>query len=199
MQNADGTDILGESGGQAYPTYKFQQGKVLLYGLEGNIDFYIVKNLHFENSVSLIYNDNQSFKGAEKNANNQYVPQMPPFRLLSELRYDLAENSKTFSKAFMKMQLQYTATQNKVYSYDDTETPTKGYSLVNLGFGTSLLNKNGDNILDVYLLANNLFDVAYQDHLSRLKYFEEYSASPNGRLGIYNMGRNINLKLVKNF
>ena len=199
LRSAGGGDSLSVSGGQEYPTYKFQQGKVLLYGVEGNIDFHFVKNLHFENSASLIYGDNQSFTGAEKTINNQYVPQIPPFKLLSELRYDLAENSKTFSKAFVKIQLQYTATQNRVYGYDNTETPTKGYSLINLGFGTSLLNKNGDNILDVYLLANNLFDVAYQDHLSRLKYFEQYSSSPNGHLGIYNMGRNISLKLIKTF
>ena len=199
LQAADGSDILSESGGQAYPTYKFQQGKVLLYGLEGNVDFHFIKRLHFENSASLIYGNNQSFAGAEKTADNKYVPQMPPFRLLSELRYDLAENSNTFSKAFVKLQLQYTATQNRVYSYDDTETPTTGYSLINLGFGTSLINKSGNNIIDIYLLANNLFDVAYQDHLSRLKYFEDYSASPNGHLGIYNMGRNISLKLIKTF
>lgn len=199
LQNADGTDVLSESGGQEYPTYKFQQGKVLLYGFEGNIDFHIVKNLHFENSASLIYGDNDSFSGAEKTDANKYVPQMPPFRLLSELRYDLAQNSSTFSKTFVKAQLQYTATQNRVYSYEDTETATKGYTLVNLGFGTSLLNKKGNNIVDVYILADNIFNVAYQDHLSRLKYFEEYSASPNGHLGIYNMGTNISLRLIKNF
>ncbi|SFI13327.1 TonB-dependent receptor [Halpernia frigidisoli] len=199
LQDADGNDVLSESGGQQYPTYQFKQGKVLLYGLEGNIDFHIVKNLHFENSASLIYGNNESFTGAERNNDNKYVPQMPPFRLLSELRYDLGENSKMFSKAFVKAQLQYTATQNRVYSYDDTETATQGYTLFNLGLGTSLLNKNGNNIVDVYVLANNIFDVAYQDHLSRLKYFEDYSASPNGRLGIFNMGRNISLKLIKTF
>lgn len=199
LQNADGTDVQSVSGGQEYPTYKFLQGKVLLYGLEGNVDFHIVKNLHFENSASLIYGDNESFTGAQRTADNKYVPQMPPFRLLSELRYDLFENSKTLSKAFVKAQLQYTATQDRVYSYDDTETPTNGYTLFNLGLGTSILNKNGNNIVDVYVLANNLFNVAYQDHLSRLKYFEQYSASPNGHLGIYNMGRNISLKLIKTF
>lgn len=199
LQNADGTDVLSESGGQKYPTYKFQQGKVLLYGLEGNIDFHIFKNLHFENSASLIYGDNESFTGAERTVENKYVPQMPPFRLLSELRYNFEEKSNTFSKTFVKLQLQYTATQNRVYSYDNTETPTPGYSLINVGFGTSILNKKGNNLFDVYVLANNLFNVAYQDHLSRLKYFEEYSASPNGHLGIYNMGTNISFKLVKAF
>ncbi len=37
-------------------------------------------------------------------------------------------------------------------------------------------------------------DVAYQSHLSRLKYTPENQAT--GRTGIYNMGRNISFKLV---
>ena len=40
--------------------------------------------------------------------------------------------------------------------------------------------------------VNNLFDKAYQSHLSRLKYFEDYD---NGN-GIYDMGRNITFKLI---
>ena len=44
-------------------------------------------------------------------------------------------------------------------------------------------------------MADNLFDVAYQDHLSRLKYFEQYPDNYTGRNGIFNMGRNIAFKL----
>ena len=46
-------------------------------------------------------------------------------------------------------------------------------------------------------MGNNLFDVAYQDHLSRLKYFEDPAnyPSPNGHYGIYNIGRNIQFKI----
>ena len=46
----------------------------------------------------------------------------------------------------------------------------------------------------LYLGCTNLFDRAYQSHLSRLKYVE---ATPyKGHQGIYNMGRNITMKLV---
>ena len=31
------------------------------------------------------------------------------------------------------------------------------------------------------------------------KYFEQYASSPNGYLGIFSMGRNISIKLIKNF
>jgi len=199
LLTANGKDSLSVSGSVAYPTYKFQQGSVLLYGFDANIDFHIVKQLHFDNSASLIYGDNNSFSGAQKSSATKYVPFMPPFRYISELKYEWTEKSEFFDNPFIKIQVQYTATQNRVFTYDNTETPTRGYTLINLGAGTGFKNKAGKSIVNLYVLANNIFDVAYQNHLSRLKYFEQYSASPNGHLGIYNMGRNISIKLVKNF
>ncbi|WP_204376031.1 hypothetical protein [Hymenobacter coccineus] len=49
------------------------------------------------------------------------------------------------------------------------------------------------------LQADNLFNVAYQAHLNRLKYFEYYAAAPGGRLGIYSPGRNLSVKVVVPF
>ena len=196
LKSTKGDDSLSNNGGQNYPTYKFRQGKVLLYGLEANIDFHVIKRLHFDNSISLIYGDNNSFTGAEKTNETKYIPSMPPFRYITELKYELAERSTTFDKPFVKLQVQYTATQNRVFSFDNTETVTRGYTLVNVGTGTGFKNKAGKTVINLFVLANNIFDVAYQEHLSRLKYFEQYSASPNGRLGIYNMGRNVSFKAI---
>jgi iron complex outermembrane receptor protein len=44
-------------------------------------------------------------------------------------------------------------------------------------------------------MGNNLFDVAYYDHLSRLKYFYFSPTDTNPAHGIYNMGRNVSLKV----
>ncbi|HWA33891.1 MAG TPA: TonB-dependent receptor [Cyclobacteriaceae bacterium] len=199
LLNANGQDSLSVSGSVAYPTYQFQQGNVLLYGLESNIDFHIIKQLHFDNSVSVIYGDNNSYSGLQKTKETQYVPFMPPVRFISELKYEWAGKSKLIDKPFIKIQVQHTATQNRVFTYDNTETPTQGYTLVNMGAGADFKGTSGKTFITVFLLANNIFDIAYQDHLSRLKYFEQYSASPNGHLGIYSMGRNFSIKLVKNF
>lgn len=196
LLNPDGSELLTRSGSQEYPTFQFQQGDVLLYGLEANLDFHLIKPLHFENTLSVTYGDNNSFKGIEYTKATRYVPFMPPLRYLSELRYDLAVNNKTLTNNFVKLQVSYTGSQNRVFTYDNTETPTAGYTLINLGAGTGYKNKQGTTIFNLYVLANNLFDVAYQDHLSRLKYFEQYSASPTGKLGIFNMGRNISMKLA---
>jgi len=40
-------------------------------------------------------------------------------------------------------------------------------------------------------MGNNLFDVAYFDHLSRLKYFLYSGDDTNPAHGIHNIGRNI--------
>ena len=196
LQSANGGDSLSVSGSLTYPTYKFQQGSVFLYGFEANVDIHLIKPLHFDNSASVVYGDNNSFTGIERTDATRYVPFMPPFRYLSELRYDIPTTAGSVSNPFVKIQVQYTATQNRVFSYDNTETPTPGYTLINLGAGTGFKNKAGKTYLDLYLLANNIFDVAYQNHLSRLKYFEQYSASPTGRLGIYSMGRNVSVKAI---
>jgi hypothetical protein len=39
------------------------------------------------------------------------------------------------------------------------------------------------------------FDVAYQSHLNRLKYFEPYPDDARAYHGIYNMGRNFSIKV----
>ncbi|MFX4454779.1 hypothetical protein ABTA67_20100, partial [Acinetobacter baumannii] len=70
---------------------------------------------------------------------------------------------------------------------------------------TGIKNKQGKTAVNIYLLANNIFDIAYQEHLSRLKYFYSTDGAgnpipaPNGRLGIFNMGRNISLKIIVPF
>ena len=57
-----------------------------------------------------------------------------------------------------------------------------------------MANAQGQTLFSVYLTANNLFDVGYQSHLSRLKY-ADFNAS-NGRYGVFNMGRNVGVRLV---
>ena len=51
----------------------------------------------------------------------------------------------------------------------------------------------------LFVQVDNVFDTAYQAHLNRLKYFEHYAASANGRTGIYNPGRNVAVKVVVPF
>jgi iron complex outermembrane receptor protein len=176
-------------------TFKFQQGKANLYGGEMNIDFHPVKNLHVENSFSAVYALNKSIaEGKPLNDSSRYLPFIPPFHGMSELRYDINCKQHHIANGFVKVQVVYVAAQNRVYLTDNTETATPGYTLVNAGVGSGFTNKAGKTVLNVYLTANNLFDVAYYDHLSRLKYFTAANA-PDPNLGIHNMGRNISFKI----
>lgn len=189
---ADGAD---STDGRGSTYYKFQQAKANLYGGELSIDIHPVKSLHFENSVSAVYGLNKDIDPKLKSDSNKYLPFIPPLHGISELRYDFESKTHHLVNGFAKVQLDWHARQDRVYLTDNTETPTPGYALFNAGIGAGVTNKRGRTIFNLSVMCNNLFDVAYQDHLSRLKYFEFYSSSPNGHLGIYNMGRNIAFKI----
>ena len=175
-------------------TFKFQQGKAQLYGGEMNIDFHPVKNLHFENSLSVVYGINKPVDNIKLVAGAKYVPFVPPFHSLSELRYDFTSKNHHFTKGYLKAQVVYFAAQNRVYTADNTETATGGYALFNLGIGSVINNKKGVKIATISLIANNLFDVAYYNHLSRLKYYVS-SGDADPTHGIHDIGRNIALRL----
>jgi iron complex outermembrane receptor protein len=198
LQSVNGGDSVIVAGNQ---TYEFQQGKADLYGGELSIDIHPIASLHFENSLSAVYAKNKSANAKLSPDSSRYIPFIPPLHGISELRYDFNSKSKHIVDGFIKVQLAYTAAQNRVYLTDNTETPTPGYSLFNAGIGAGITDKKGKTIFNISVMGNNLFNVAYQDHLSRLKYFTWTTASgyvvpgPKGTYGIYNMGRNIQFKI----
>ncbi|HEY1872395.1 MAG TPA: TonB-dependent receptor, partial [Chitinophagaceae bacterium] len=198
LVNPDGSDLIIVPGNE---TFQFQAARAHLYGGEVSLDIHPIKAIHFENSFSLVYGDNKGVKGKVLNPEAKYLPFIPPAHGISELRFEFNDKLAHIMKAFVKTQLEYYATQNRVYSEFNTETPTKGYVLVNAGVGGTITDKEGKSIFSVYIMGNNLLNDAYQDHLSRLKYFIWQSPSgymipsPNGGYGIYNMGRNISFKI----
>lgn len=91
------------------------------------------------------------------------------------------------NNTFISVGLECYLRQSHVHTANDTETATPSYTLFNLSAGTDV-KWHGKRVASVYLTAKNLFDRAYQSHLSRLKYAD----SP----GICNMGRNIGIKVL---
>jgi iron complex outermembrane receptor protein len=65
------------------------------------------------------------------------------------------------------------------------------------GVGTDVKAFKNGNTISFFVSADNLANIAYQSHLSRLKYAPENLAT--GRTGIFNMGRNISFKMIANF
>ena len=177
-------------------TFKFQQAKAQLYGWEANLDIHPYDWLHFENSISVTYALNKGGNGIQVTDSSKYLPFIPPLHTNTELRANIKSKSKHISSLYLKISMEYYAKQNRVYSADNTETPTPGYVLFDAGMGADITNRQGKVLVSINILGNNITDVAYQSHMSRLKYFEEYPDNPSGRSGIYNMGRNISFKLT---
>jgi iron complex outermembrane receptor protein len=192
LTTAAGVDSMDNSGNTYF---RYVASRAQLNGGEVSIDFHPVKALHFENSFSLVYGTNKGTQPKSLGDSAKYLPFIPPAHGLSELRYEFGSKTSRLSHAFVKVQLEYSAAQNKVMLAYNTETPTAGYTLFNAGVGGRLADKKGKTIVNIYLMGNNLFNTTYYDHLSRLKYFYFSPTDRNPTHGIYNMGRNISLKL----
>lgn len=189
LESVHGGDSLVHQGGADLVAFKFKQAIASLYGFEAKLDIHPhpLDWLHFENNFSLVAaHFNQSFEGTNK------LPFIPSPRLLSVLRANFNKRHKQFRNSYFKLELDNVSAQNRVFTAYNTETATPGYTLLNLGAGTDLIHE-GKTIFSIYIGLNNLTDVAYQSHLSRLKYTDENNAT--GRMGVFNMGRNFSIKL----
>ena len=186
LNSFSGTDSLTEGAN----TFEFVQGNANLFGGEISIDIHPhpVHWLHFENSFSFVQATQKNQADSLKN-----LPLIPAPKLVSELKADIKNIGKIISNAYVSIELENYFEQNKFYSAFGTETKTPGYSLINLGLGGDLVRKT-KTICSVYISANNIFDVAYQNHLSRLKYAATNNVT--GRTGVFNMGRNVSFKLI---
>ena len=193
LLNHLGQDSIIVKGNQ---TYKLQQAEAQLYGWEANLDIHPFDWLHFENSISVVYALNKGGNGIQVTDSSKYLPFIPPLHTSSELRANIKSKIKNVRSLYLKIGMEYYAKQDRVYAADNTESPTSGYILYNAGIGADITNSQGKVLVNINILGNNIIDVAYQSHLSRLKYFEEYPNNQSGRNGIYNMGRNISFKLT---
>lgn len=188
LANKAGADSLVHINGEDLTAFTFRQSGASLIGFEARFDVHPhpLDWLHFENTFSVV---SGRFNDAIDGSN--HIPFMPPAKLQSELRADI-KKWKTFRDAYVKIELDQTASQKTIFTGFDTETITPGYSLLHFGIGGSVAFGN-KTAFSFALTANNITDVAYQSHLSRLKYTALNAAT--GRTGVFNMGRSINLKI----
>ena len=195
LVNNQGQDSVVVKGNE---TFKFQQNRAQLYGFEANIDIHphTLDWIHFENSISAVYAVNKGGHGVTVTEENKYLPLIPPLHTNSELRVNFKRKFRNISSVYVKTGMEWYARQDRIYAANNTETQTAGYTLFNAGLGANITNNRGKTVAVINILGSNITNVAYQSHLSRLKYFEDYPNNPSGRSGIYNMGRNISFKMT---
>ncbi|SHL44495.1 TonB-dependent receptor [Flavobacterium saccharophilum] len=147
--------------------FAYIQDNAQLYGGEAGLHFHPhpLDWLHFETSFETV---------TGKKDNKDYLPLIPANNWNNTIRTEF-KIKDWFQEGFATLNVSSTFKQDNVSGF---ETASKGYTLVNLGFGGTV--KLGKTAFDVNLNGNNLFDKEYIAHLSRLK-----------TDGIPNIGRNI--------
>lgn len=171
-----------------YRTYQYREGDARLMGGEVSVDVHPINPLHFENAFSYVRGIQLDQPDEAKN-----LPMMPAPKWTSDIRYEFPNFAKNHCRrTFLAFGMEYNFRQNKFYAVDNTETATPSYALFNLSAGMDL-HIFGHNCIELTFSCQNLFDKAYQPHLSRLKYVD--TGSLTGRQGISAMGRNFCLKV----
>jgi iron complex outermembrane receptor protein len=183
-----GDSVVVSANGPA-TAFKFRQGNAHLNGFELKFDLHPhpLDWLHFENNFSFVAgNFNQQIESMNR------LPFMPAPRWQSALRADIKKIKSHLKNSYAKIEMDNVLPQNKIFDAYDTETITAAYTLFNIGIGTDIFN-HSKKIMSAYFALNNISDLAYQNHLSRLKYTAVNNFT--GRQGVFNMGRNYSIKL----
>jgi iron complex outermembrane receptor protein len=197
LTDAVGNPIVDAQGNK---TFQYEQAAARLYGTEASVNIHPDrwKGFSFDNMLALTYGVNQKSSYKNKGTEGEYLPLIPPARWVSSISQEITTRSALFSSITAKAEVEYNAAQNRFLALYQTETATPAYTIINLSAGTDIRYYR-DNRLQLQFQVTNLMNVAYQNNLSRLKYFEYYASSPDGHLGIYNMGRNFCIKMIVAF
>lgn len=185
----DDSLVVDPDTGDLLNVFKFDQQNAHLYGVEFNMDIHPhpLDWLHFENTFSLT---RAKFSDAIDGSEN--VPGIPAARYLSQLKGNFLPKGKQVRNLYVSLESDYTFKQKNAFTGYDTETATPSYWLINASVGTDILAK-GKHLCTISLNGTNLSDVAYQNHLSRLKYAAINNVT--GRQGVFNVGRSFAVKV----
>lgn len=190
LTSVTGIDSTVVVDGADLTAFKFDQRAAHLAGVEATLDIHPhpLDWLHIQNTFSLV-----SGKLKEKIEGSDNLPFIPAPKLLTELRGDFKDLNTSLKNFYVKIEVENTFKQSHPFTAYNTETATPAYTLMNAGIGTDIVNKKGNPVLTINFIVTNIADIAYQSHLSRLKYAAENMAT--GRTGVYNMGRNFSIKI----
>jgi iron complex outermembrane receptor protein len=197
VADANGIPILDAQGNRSF---QYEQAAAQLYGAEASFNIHPVtwKGFSFNNMFAVTYGLNKKVNYLNKGVNGEYLPLIPPARWLTSIRQEIKTKSILFTSFMACAELEYNAVQNRFLNLYHTETASPSYTLISMSTGTQI-NYTSANTIQLQFQINNLLNIACQNNLSRLKYFEYYASSPNGHSGIFNMGRNYCIRMIMAF
>lgn len=192
--NSDGTPAHNPTF-PLYNEFTYTQSHARINGGEFSLDLHPVHWLHFENSLALTYGTNLGNGGPVADS-LKYLPFIPPLHTHSELRATFSKGFGSFREVYGYVGFDHYNAQDRFFAAYRTETYTAGYNLLSAGFGGNIVNAKGVTVLKLFVEGTNLTNENYQSNMSRLKYFDNAVTAPGVQRGIFNMGRNINFKVV---
>ncbi len=140
----------GESDpGSGLPVVEYQGDKARLYGGELSLGWEITDGLNADLGLDYVL-------GQRTSEEREYLPFIPPVRFSGRLEYD-------YGRGWIGSRVRAVSSQNNVAP---GENSTPGYTLLGLNTGVRL-NSSGQHV--IILRVENLLDVRYRDHLTRIE------------------------------
>ncbi len=150
------TGLTDEASG--YPVFRYEGDEAQMLGGELSLGYQPTSSFNITTGLDYVY-------GRRVGNGSENLPFIPPFRASLSMEYD-------FGSVWIGGRLQAVATQDQVAPEEES---TDGYTVVGLQAGYRM-DRGGRHV--VILRGDNVFDVAYRDHLSRI---EDRNVSMPGR------------------
>ena len=188
------------------PVYKYTQGAAELYGGEVALDIHPSSAKWIDVYLTL----SEVAGGLKHVADSiKYLPFVPPTKITADVKFPIGKISNGIRNFYVKVGELTCFQQNDIYEeyaiynglntaqtpfeYAASKNATAGYTLFNAGFGGDIYAK-GHKYFELYVICNNLLNTGYMDYMSRFKYYPVNYATD--RVGVYDMGRNISMKII---
>src|ERR1700739_991592 len=189
------------------PVFKYVNGNAQLEGGEVTLDIHpsTMKWLEINSTLSYVTGGLTGISDSTK-----YLPFVPPMRITGDLIFHIGKVCSFINDAYLRVGVISVAQQSNVYreaaiytalsssttpfEYAASQNAEAGYTLFNAGFGGHILKHNGKEASELFVVCNNMFNTGYMDYMSRFKYYPVNPATD--RVGVFNMGRNISIKLI---
>lgn len=189
------------------PVFKYTNGNAQLEGGEITLDVHpsTVKWLEVNSTLSYVTGGLTGISDSTR-----YLPFVPPLRVTGDLIVHLGKVCSFINDAYLRFGVMSVAKQSDVYreaaiytalsssstpyEYAASQNAQAGYTLFNAGLGGHILKHNGKEACQLFVICNNLFNTGYMDYMSRFKYYPVNPATD--RVGVFNMGRNLSVKLI---